>query len=236
MSVKNYHAFIRAARKHGGLSLPAARKVAKKVAARLDRPVKGVDVQKHPRIFRESLSAASRRKAAGLSARSKRIARSGASGSTGAVARGRGAASNRPSASMARVSRNAKSNPRGVSSSGRKSSGKTRSPGPSRLVVGKPRSGGMTDFSGPMEYISTPEYTKRGRKGGFHLQLQIHIIGPAGLTKKKLDRIAEGWLERGETSSGIEVKALGWNGKNPTQERRGMRVARTNFRHIPFTF
>lgn len=84
--------------------------------------------------------------------------------------------------------------------------------------------------------MSTPEYTKGGRKGGFRLQLQIHVIGPPGMKKRELDKIAEGWLTNGKTPSGIEVKALGWNGKNPTTDGRGMRVARSNFRAIPFTF
>src|SRR5579872_1250644 len=55
MSRRSYHAFIRAARKTGGLSLPAARRVYKKVSDRLGEPAKAVDVKRHPRIFRESL-------------------------------------------------------------------------------------------------------------------------------------------------------------------------------------
>jgi len=59
LSVRNYHAWIRAARKAskktGGLSLPAARKAYKKMADRVGRPLKGTDVQRHPRIFRESI-------------------------------------------------------------------------------------------------------------------------------------------------------------------------------------
>ncbi len=58
MSIRNYNAFLKAARKAskrtGGLSLPAARKVYKTMAARLGRPLKGTDVRKHPRIFGES--------------------------------------------------------------------------------------------------------------------------------------------------------------------------------------
>lgn len=62
MSVKNYHAWIRAARKAskktGGLSLPAARKAYQITKERLGRQPKGVDVKKHPRITRESVKAA----------------------------------------------------------------------------------------------------------------------------------------------------------------------------------
>lgn len=54
-SNRSYHAFIRAARKDGGLSLPAARKVYRKVSERLGVPAKAVDVKRHPRIFKESL-------------------------------------------------------------------------------------------------------------------------------------------------------------------------------------
>jgi len=217
MSVKNYHAFIRAARKHGGLSLPAARKVAKKVAARLDRPVKGVDVKKHPRIFRESIPKNARRKAAGLSVRSKRA---------GATVRKqtRPAASSRNAAAsksaVGRIPAGKKQAARGGSVSRQAQSARS-----SRVVVVPPAK---------VEYVSTPEYSKS--KGGGRLQLQIHIMGPSGLNKQVLDEIAEGWLTNGKTPSGIEVKALGWNGKNPTTDGRGMRVARSNFRAIPFTF
>ena len=224
MSVKNYHAFIRAARKHGGLSLPAARKVAKKVAARLDRPVKGVDVQKHPRIFRESLNAAQRRKATGLAARSKR-AGSKVGQQTRPASSPRSAAASKPA--VGRIPARAKPAARGGAVPG-----KAQQAGPSRMVV----KGEQVSLGKPFEYVSSPEYTKGGRKGGFRLQLQIHIIGPGGLTKKRLDAIAEDWLTNGKTPAGIEVKALGWNGKNPTADGRGMRVARSNFRAIPFTF
>lgn len=56
MSIRNYNAFLKAARRTGGLSLPAARKSYRKMAARLDRAPKGIDVKRHPRIFRDSLS------------------------------------------------------------------------------------------------------------------------------------------------------------------------------------
>jgi len=216
VSVKNYHAFIRAARKHGGLSLPAARKVAKKVAARLDRPVKGVDVQKHPRIFRDALTAAQRRKKAGLSAPSKR--RSGMlRKQTGASTRASSAGVKR--SAVGRIPAGKKQAARGGAAPG-----KAQQAGPSRLVVARE------------EYISSPEYTKSNRsKGVFHLQLQIHINGPAGLNKKQLDRIAADWLKDGSKPNGFEVRALEWNGKE-TKDPRVMRVARSNFRAIPFTF
>ena len=58
-TIRNYNAWIKAARKAaaktGGLSLPAARKSYRKMAARVDRPLRGTDVKKHPRIFRESI-------------------------------------------------------------------------------------------------------------------------------------------------------------------------------------
>lgn len=59
MSLRNYNAWIRAARKAsektGGLSLPAARKAYRKMSAKLDRPLKGVDVKNHPIIFKRSI-------------------------------------------------------------------------------------------------------------------------------------------------------------------------------------
>ena len=58
-TIRNYNAWIKAARKAaaktGGLSLPAARKAYRKMAARVGRPLKGTDVKLHPRIFRESI-------------------------------------------------------------------------------------------------------------------------------------------------------------------------------------
>lgn len=110
-------------------------------------------------------------------------------------------------------------------------SGQAQPPGPPGLVVAKSE-GLSQDF---VEYISTPEYTKRGAKGGFHLQLQIHIKGPAGQTKKQLDEIASDWLRGGGVPAGFEVGAFEWNGKKAktSMERR---VARRNFSRIPFTF
>lgn len=55
-SIRNYNAFLKAARRTGGLSLPAARIKYRKVSARLGRSAKGTDVRNHPRIFRDSLS------------------------------------------------------------------------------------------------------------------------------------------------------------------------------------
>lgn len=214
MSTKNYQAFLKAARKRdGGLSLPAARKVYKKVAARLGRSPKGVDVKKHPRIFRESLPAAARRRISGLSKVRKSTKASSAANTGG---------KSRPGSVVGRIPAGKKSATRGGVVSR-----KAQQAGPSRLVVKPPA---------PVEYVSTPEYKKGGPKGGGLLQLQIHIIGPPGLRKSALDKVAERWLTDGSTPPGIEVKALGWNGKNPTQESRGMRVARSDFRHIPFTF
>lgn len=70
MSIRNYNAWIKAARKAsaktGGLSLPAARKSYQKMAARVGRPLKGTDVKKHPRIFKESIPAKSGGKARGF--------------------------------------------------------------------------------------------------------------------------------------------------------------------------
>jgi len=72
VSIKNYNAFLRAARRTGGLSLPAARKVYRKVSKRLGRSAKGIDVRNHPRIFRDALS---KRERANLP--SKKVRRTG---------------------------------------------------------------------------------------------------------------------------------------------------------------
>ena len=54
MSRRNYNAFIRAARKTGGLSLPAARKTYRVMTERLGAPAKGINVKSNPVIFRQS--------------------------------------------------------------------------------------------------------------------------------------------------------------------------------------
>lgn len=80
MARRNYNAWIKAARaasaKTGGLSLPAARKAYKIASERLGRPLRGVDVRIHPRIFKEAIPV----KSGGLRAKS---------GSAGARAKAR---------------------------------------------------------------------------------------------------------------------------------------------------
>lgn len=74
-TIRNYNAWIKAARKAadktGGLSLPAARKAYKKMAARVGRPLKGTDVKKHPRIFKESLPKSNQKRTGKDAARNK---------------------------------------------------------------------------------------------------------------------------------------------------------------------
>jgi hypothetical protein len=78
-TIRNYNAWIKAARKAaaktGGLSLPAARKAYKKMAARVGRPLKGTDVKLHPRIFRESIPKRSGGRAAPKRTAAVRVAR-----------------------------------------------------------------------------------------------------------------------------------------------------------------
>lgn len=209
MARRNYNAFLKAARRTGGLSLPAARKAYKKISERLGRPAKGNDVKQHPRIFKQTISTAGGKRRPGFADQRTQGVRS--------AGRQRGAAS--------RVTQQA---PRGKAPD-RTQRGRQASPRPARtpgVVLAPPA---------PVEYVSTPEYTKRGPKGRFHLQLQIHIIGPAGQSKAELDAIASDWLGGKGVPGGFQVKALEWNGKS-TKDPRTMRVARSNFRQIPFTF
>lgn len=212
MARRNYNAFIKAARRTGGLSFPAARKAYTQVSERLSRKAKGNDVKAHPRIFRETISTKGGKRRPGF-----------------ADTNAKRSASGRQRVRVAPVANKAA---RGSAANKSKPSGQTpaQQAGPSRLVLTKAERLSQ-DF---VEYVSTPEYTKRGPRGSFRLQLQIHVTGPPGLTKRRLDRIAVDWLGGKETPNGIEVKALGWNGKNPTTDGRGMRVARSNFRYIPF--
>jgi hypothetical protein len=75
VSIRNYNAFLRAARRTGGLSLPVARKAYRKVSARLNRPAKGIDVRNHPRIFRDALSKRERAKLAATPVRKAGLAK-----------------------------------------------------------------------------------------------------------------------------------------------------------------
>lgn len=220
MSIRNYQAWLRAARKAakktGGLSLPAARKAYKKMAARVGRPLKGVDVSKHPRIFKDSLPAANRKPASAYRVGPVRK-------QAGAVA-SRGVKRSSAGAAKGRIQPTTKPAARGGAVPGQAQQARAKG-----LVVTKPERLSQ-DF---VEYISTPEYSKKG-KGGGYLQLQIHITGPSGMKKRELDRVAIDWIHGKGTPNGITVKALGWNGKEPTSEGRGMRIARRNFSHIPF--
>ena len=208
MARRNYNAFIKAARKTGGLSLPAARKAYKQITERLGRPAKGIDVSKHPRIFKQTITTKAGRRKPGFADQTRR---------PGASAKG---------------SKRVRSTPIVKPTSSRGAAGGVQPP---RKAPAQPP-GPARPILAPVEYVSTPEYTKRGPRGTFNLQLQIHITGPPGMTKRALDNVAANWLRGGGTPNGIEVKALGWQGKNPTEDRRGMRVARSNFSRIPFTF
>ena len=228
MSIRNYNAFLKAARKAasktGGLSLPAARKAYKKMSARVGRPLKGIDVKKHPRIFKESIPVKSGgRNAKRFTGLSKIRKQTGAAsrGSNKGGSEGRGSGGSVKRKTVGGVQGKPQPATRGVSTARRAGPTKERAEGSQGMVV--------------TEYVSTPEYTKRGAKGGFRLQLQIHITGPAGQTKKRLDEIASDWLRGRNVPAGFEVGAFEWNGKKAktSMERR---VARSHFSGIPFTF
>lgn len=208
MSIRNYNAWLRAARKAasktGGLSLPAARKAYRKMAAHIGRPLKGTDVKKHPIIFKRSIPA----KAGGIKPRPAGLRE----------ASNRKRAVSGKAAKPARITRP------------RKSAEPIQRP-----REGPPRTAGPAGGLQFTEYVSTPEYTKRGAKGGFHLQLQIHLRGPAGLDKKQLDAIASDWLQGKGLPSGFTASKLEWNNKE-TKDPRVMRVARSHFGRIPFDF
>lgn len=53
-SIRNYNAFIRAARKKSDLTRGQARNVYRQMSQHLGRKLQGVDVAKHPRIFKKS--------------------------------------------------------------------------------------------------------------------------------------------------------------------------------------
>lgn len=222
MSTRNYQAWLRAARKAakktGGLSLPAARKAYKKMAARVGRPLKGVDVSKHPRIFRDSLPAKNR-------SATRSIASGGFRKQAGAATRA-SAVSQRQRGGQGARRIPAATKP---ATRGGAVSGKAQPAGAKGLVVSS-----QSERMKPTEYVSTPEYTRL--KDFSTLQVQIHIMGPSGMKKKQLDDIAEEWLSSGETPNGIEVRSIGWNGKRPVTDGRGMRKARSDFAYIPFTF
>jgi hypothetical protein len=153
MSVRNYHAFIKAARKTGGLSLPAVRKTYQKMKARLGRAPKGTDVKKHPRIFKESIPVKAggiKRKPAGFrAASSRKRAAPGKATKPAGVAR--------PTKPAKQVQR-----PR---------EGATRPPRPARVVLRSfddlekflltARGAAAGEPTGTDEYVSTVEYKKK---------------------------------------------------------------------------
>ena len=170
MSVRNYHAFIKAARKTGGLSLPAARKTYQKMKARLDRAPKGTDVLKHPRIFKASIPATRGRKSsgAGLSAVRKQAGKTpgGANKSGGKRTASGGRTSGR--AAVGRIPNKPQPSTRGVSKARRESPAQERAARPSRVVVNTLEDlyaflDDYEDFE-PVdddEYVSTVEYKKK---------------------------------------------------------------------------
>lgn len=225
MSIRNYNAWLKAARKAarktGGLSLPAARKAYKKMAARVGRPLKGTDVQKHPRIFKDSLP--KKKRSAGLDRKSSQVRNTSNSKRANAGSSAKSArASQVPRRAAQPVQRSRKGSSRAQGEAGRLSDDRARQ------ALGERN-------ASEVEYVSTPNYTKGGAKGVFNLQLQIHITGPAGQTKKQLDAIAENWLQGKGVPNGFKAWKLEWNNKE-TRDPRTMRVARSHFKHIPFNF
>lgn len=53
-SIRNYNAFIRAARKKADLTPGQAKTVYRQMSQKLGRPLTGTDIKKHPRIFGKS--------------------------------------------------------------------------------------------------------------------------------------------------------------------------------------
>ena len=84
-SIRNYNAFIRAARKKADLTQGQAKTVYRQMSAKLGRPLSGTDVKKHPRIFKgsERIATGAARKVARLTPGEKTVVRSGKGGPSG---------------------------------------------------------------------------------------------------------------------------------------------------------
>lgn len=57
-SIRNYNAFLKAARKEHGITLGEARQAYRDVTAKLGRAARGVDVSRHPRITKAAVKSA----------------------------------------------------------------------------------------------------------------------------------------------------------------------------------
>ena len=223
MSIKNYHAWIRAARKAaaktGGLSLPAARKSYKKMAAAVGRPLKGVDVKKHPIIFKRSIPKAS----GGLGALKRKT--------TGV--RGAGIAKTK-----VREKRTVSSEPAAASQRERERSIRTLSDfvkdDKAARAAGEPAQPGI-------EYVSSLEY--KGKHG--ILQVQIHVMLPgarigSSYSRDFLDLVAMAGIKGDALPAGVRVRAIQWrtnaNGQYSKEETRKSKIAEVqgHFARVPF--
>lgn len=74
-SIRNYNAFIRAARKESDLTQGQAKTVYRQMSQKLGRPLGGVDVKKHPIIFGRA-----GRVATGVASKVARVSRGRAAG------------------------------------------------------------------------------------------------------------------------------------------------------------
>jgi hypothetical protein len=171
MSVRNYHAFIKAARKTGGLSLPAARKTYQKMKARLDRAPKGTDVKKHPRIFKASIPAKRGRPSliGGLSKIRQQTGKV-AGGSNKRSSQGKAGRGSSGRVAVGRIPNKPQPSTRGMPKARRESPAKERAARPSRVVVNSledlyafldERAEDLALQEDSDEYVSTVEYKKK---------------------------------------------------------------------------
>lgn len=214
MSIRNYNAFIKAARKKGGLSLPSARKVYHKVKARLGEPPKGTDVKKHPRIFKESLTAKDRTRAirSGLFARSKRVT---AKKSTAGVGTKKTAGSQRSNSGAVRTT----GKKPGIARSGKRSVG---------VSVPRSRAGRLKRAPAPapapvprnFEYAASSDYKQ--------LRVQVHVKSTGrALTHKEISAAADAWMKRAPLPAGVEVMGISYaNGRKDFTKETNPRRAR----------
>lgn len=212
MSTRNYHAFIRAARKTGGLSLPSARKVYHKVKERLGEQPKGKDVKLHPRIFRESLSKRDRDRLKREST-PVRSSKRGNVVATPKVVKGakRGATVRGKPDRTARVGTN---QARGLDDRAKQG-------------LGLPNASEANH-----EYAASSDY-----KG---LRVQVHVKSDRQRTHKELGAAVNAWMRREPLPEGVTVSAIEWaNGRKDFEKETNPRRARLiaeNFRKIGLDF
>ena len=219
-SLKVTRGDLRRVERSANMTMAQAQKAYRAMSKQLGRAPKGVDVKKHPIIFKRSVSG----RAGGLGAAAKRKA-------TGV--RGAGIAKTK-----VREKRTVSSEPAAASQRERERSIRTLSDfvkdDKAARAAGEPAQPGI-------EYVSSLEY--KGKHG--ILQVQIHVMLPgarigSSYSRDFLDLVAMAGIKGDALPAGVRVRALQWrtnaNGQYSKEETRKSKIAEVqgHFARVPF--